>query len=301
MKFDVPAALAGERVDRVISTLADISRSSALTLISEGAVELNGSVITKPSQKVDVGSVLKFDPPEQVEAVVTPEPSVEFEVVYEDDDIVVVNKPAGLVVHPGAGNPDGTLVNGLVARYPEMTSVGESDRPGIVSRLDVGTSGLMVVARSGSAYAFLVEQFSEHFVRRTYVALVDGHIESDAGEVNAPIGRSARQRTRMAVVNDGKDALTRYRVLRRFDEPRPSSLVECELETGRTHQIRVHMSAIGHPVIGDDLYGKSSEGLGVPRPMLHATRLRLEHPKSGELMEFESPLPSDFSKHLASM
>jgi 23S rRNA pseudouridine1911/1915/1917 synthase len=219
-------------------------------------------------------------------------------VVHEDADVLVIDKPAGLVVHPGAGNVSGTLVHGLVSRYPEIATVGEPDRPGIVHRLDRDTSGLLVVARTEAARARLVADLAARRVERIYLALVHGSPESDAGLVDAPVGRSARQPTKMTVTERGREARTAYEVLQRWPDP-GCSLLRCRLETGRTHQIRVHLAAIGHPVVGDDTYdGGRKRPVAVPRLFLHATRLAFTHPTTGEPMQFESPLPADLQSIL---
>jgi 23S rRNA pseudouridine1911/1915/1917 synthase len=222
-------------------------------------------------------------------------------VVYEDADLVVVDKPAGLVVHPGAGQPSGTLVNGLVARYPEMLAVGEPDRPGIVQRLDKGTSGLLLVARSPAAYDALVAMLAARVVDRRYRALAWGTLDAATGLVDAPIARSSRDRTRMAVSVRGKEARTRYEVVRAYHEPVTVTELRCRLETGRTHQIRVHLASIGHPVVGDTRYGGARQSLPVPRPFLHAEHLALAHPVTGEPLVFDSPLPADLAGVLASL
>ncbi|MEY4340114.1 MAG: hypothetical protein RLZ14_1964, partial [Actinomycetota bacterium] len=227
--------------------------------------------------------------------------SVEFEVVFADEHLIVVDKPAGLVVHPGASNPEGTLVNGLLARFPEIVDVGEAHRPGIVHRLDLGTSGLMAVARSQRAYHELVDALSSRDVGRVYQALVWGHPANPHGLIDAPIGRDHRDALRMAVVVDGKPARTRYRVLQQYRAPAEAAALECRLESGRTHQIRVHLSAIGHPVVGDPTYGGVRSGIESPRPFLHAARLELEHPVSREPLVFESPLPADLADVMAGL
>jgi 23S rRNA pseudouridine1911/1915/1917 synthase len=204
----------------------------------------------------------------------------------------VVNKPAGVVVHPGAGHDRGTLVNGLLALFPEIASVGDPMRPGIVHRLDRDTSGLLLVARSARAYDALVAALAQHEVEREYVALVWGHLASPHGLIDAPIGRSEARRTRMAVRDAGKPARTEYRVEETFVDP-VCALLTCGLETGRTHQIRVHLSAIGHPVVGDATYGGARDSLPLGRPFLHATRIGFAHPVSGAAMAFESPLPAE--------
>jgi 23S rRNA pseudouridine1911/1915/1917 synthase len=243
------------------------------------------------------GEVLEVDVPEAVEAVAAGDDSVEVPVVFADDDVVVVDKPPGLVVHPGSGNPTGTLVNGLLARFPDMAGVGvDPERPGVVHRLDKGTSGLLVVARSERAYESLVGQLQARTVSRQYLALVAGLVEAPGGLIDAPIGRGESDPTRMTVSARGREARTRYEVVSRFTEPVACTLVECRLETGRTHQIRVHLSAIGHPVIGDARYGGVRAGLDCPRPFLHAASLAFDHPATGERVSWSSPLPPDLDE-----
>jgi 23S rRNA pseudouridine1911/1915/1917 synthase len=213
----------------------------------------------------------------------------------------VIDKPPGLVVHPGAGNPDRTLVNGLLARFPDIAEVGQFGRPGIVHRLDVGTSGLLVVARTQTAYDMLVGALSSRDVGRTYRTLVWGFPANPIGVIDAPIGRDHRDPMKMAVVVDGKPARTRYHVLRRYRDVADVAEVECRLETGRTHQIRVHLAAIGHPVVGDGTYGGGRPGVDTPRPVLHAAMLSFTHPTSGEEMSFSAPLPPDLAAVIASL
>ena len=213
---------------------------------------------------------------------------------HVDDDVIVVAKPAGLVVHPGAGHPDGTLVNGLLARFPELAHAGDPARPGIVHRLDRDTSGLMVVARTARAYDALVDALGRREVERQYQALVWGRLDAPRGVIDAPIGRSAARRTRMAVREGGREARTSYSVLDEFDDP-AVSLLECRLETGRTHQIRVHLAAIGHPVVGDAPYQGARASLPLDRPFLHATALSFPHPVSGDPLHFEEPLPPELA------
>jgi 23S rRNA pseudouridine1911/1915/1917 synthase len=218
------------------------------------------------------------------------------EVRFADDDVVVVSKPAGLVVHPGAGNATGTLVNGLLARFPGIEAVGDPMRPGIVHRLDRDTSGLLAVARSTPAYDALVEQLAARTVERVYAVLVWGRLSSRRGLIDAPIARSGARRTRMAVRDAGKAARTEYTVVEEFELPL-CSLLECRLETGRTHQIRVHLAAIGCPVVGDPVYGHGPE-LGLERQFLHAARLRFPHPVGGQEVDVRSPLPADLAAAL---
>ncbi|MXW61551.1 MAG: RluA family pseudouridine synthase [Acidimicrobiaceae bacterium] len=290
---EIPFALADERLDRVVALMAEVSRSVAARMIDEGAVTIDGVVATSGSARVETGSTIEALVPVPTDPRPTADPAVEFRVVYEDPHILVVDKPADLVVHPGAGHKDSTLVNGLLSRYPEIASVGEPQRPGIVHRLDRTTSGLLVVARTSEAYGQLVVQMSAHEPERVYQALAWGHLEADRGTIDAPIGRSPRHPTRMAVIDRGRPARTHYEVVERFAEPRETSLLECRLETGRTHQIRVHLKAIGHPVVGDRAYDGHRPGIELDRPFLHACALRFRHPVTDERVELESPLAAD--------
>lgn len=289
----LPDALAGERLDRAIALLADLPRSAAAALVDEGAVAVNGRPVVQRSHRLSAGDEVRFEVPDADEAGLLADPAVDLQVVYEDGDLVVVDKPAGLVVHPGSGHAVGTLVQGLVARYPEMRDVGDPARPGIVHRLDAGTSGLLMVARTATAYESLVDQLAERTVRRVYDTLVWGRVEADEGVVDAPIGRSSRDPTRMAVRTGGREARTRYQVSARWSAPRALTRLSCRLESGRTHQIRVHLTAIGHPVVGDDRYRGSRSGIDLDRPFLHATDLGFRHPGTGAELDFESALPHD--------
>lgn len=295
----LPEAFAGDRLDRVVAALTGLSRRAVKAIIDDGRVRVDGAVAMSASRRVDAGVVVRVAVPPPDDPVPAGDPAIEFSIVHEDDAIVVVDKPAGLVVHPGAGQQDGTLVNGLVARYPELLEVGELHRPGIVHRLDRGTSGLLVVARTEDAYLALVEQMAAHEPERIYLALAWGHLAADQGTIDAPIGRSTRHPTRMAVVERGRRAVTHYEVEARFHEPVASTLVRCRLETGRTHQIRVHLRAINHPVVGDRDYDGGRPGLDPGRPFLHAAELRFAHPISGRALEFEAPLPADLAETLA--
>lgn len=290
----VPDALEGERVDRVVSFLTGCSRSVAATLIADGQVLLDGAPVRARSGKVTAGQVIVV--PEVVEGaeVAEPDPEVALDIVFEDDEVLVVDKPAGLVVHPGAGHDRGTLVQGALAHFPGLAVVGDPARPGIVHRLDHGTSGLLVVAKTPNAYESLVGQFGARTVERRYQTVVWGHPADDVGLIDAPIGRSVRRPTRMTVAASGREARTRYEVLQRFDEPADTAFLACRLETGRTHQIRVHLSAIGHPVVGDDQYGGVRPMLTTGRPLLHAATLGFRHPATDQDLAFESSLPADF-------
>ncbi|MFM8861198.1 MAG: RluA family pseudouridine synthase [Acidimicrobiia bacterium] len=290
----VPASLAGERIDRTIAMITGASRARVAEWLADGLVTCNGVPVRSRSHRVTEGDVvaLSADPDPGPTGVVG-EPDIEVPVVFVDEHLLVIDKPAGLVVHPGAGHATGTLVHGLVARFPEIAEVGEHDRPGIVHRLDKDTSGLMLVARTTEAHARLSAMMAAHEVERRYLTLVWGVPESTSGMVDAPIGRSTREPTRMVVSANGREARTRYTVLESFAEPVPTALLECELETGRTHQIRVHMAAIGHAVVGDERYRGARPAIATPRTFLHSAELALEHPLLEEALRFESPLPAD--------
>jgi 23S rRNA pseudouridine1911/1915/1917 synthase len=303
---EVPMSLDGVRVDKAVALVADVSRSSVNALIDQGRVQVDGAVVRSRSAALRQGQQLRID-----RAAVPrphapdPDPSVPFEVVHEDPEVIVVDKPAGVVVHPGAGHRTATLVNGLLARFPDLEALpgqvgADLDRPGIVHRLDRGTSGLMVVARTPHAYRFLVGQLGDRKVSRVYRALVLGPVAEESGVVDAPVCRSVSSPTRMAVSRRGKEARTRYHVERRFGRPAPTTLLTATLETGRTHQIRVHLSAIGHPVVGDEVYsqGRSLPGSVLARPFLHAQALSFVHPTSGLAMAWTSELPDDLCRQL---
>ena len=290
----IPPALAGERLDRVVALIADISRSEARGLVAAGGAQVDGVVAPNGKARLSEGQVVLVDLDKiPVAEMPQADPTVNVEVIHEDEHVVVVNKPVGLVVHPAAGHGTGTLVNGLLARYPEISSVGQPMRPGIVHRLDAGTSGLMVVARSQVAYDALVEAMSDHDVEREYMALAWGHFDSANGVIDAAIGRDPRDPLKMAVVREGKWARTHFEVVEEFVVPADLSLVQCTLETGRTHQIRVHLAAVGHAVVGDSTYGGARSSLKAPRPMLHAARLAFAHPVTGDHMQFGAGMPDD--------
>ena len=297
----IPEGLAGERIDRVVAMLTSCSRAEAAELIAAGEVLVGGMPAQSRSAKVRLGDVVEMDVPDRAAAArLVPEPEVTFPVVHEDEHLLVIDKPAGLVVHPGAGQRTGTLVHGLLARYPEVIGVGtDPARPGVVHRLDKGTSGLLLVARTQEAYEGLVAALSARTVHRRYRALAWGHLAAATGLIDAPIGRSPREPTRMAIAVRGKEARTRYEVLDRYTDPVEVTHLACELETGRTHQIRVHLRSIGHPVVGDVRYDGARQSLPMDRPFLHAELLELEHPVTGEALRFDAPLPSDLQAVLA--
>jgi 23S rRNA pseudouridine1911/1915/1917 synthase len=295
-EFAVPEALAGERLDRAVALLTGWTRSEVQALVEAGAVLVDGARAAK-SRRLATDDVIEVLAEPAVTALPAADPDVPVVVRHEDADVVVVAKPAGLVVHPGAGHPDGTLVNGLLARYPEIAAVGDPTRPGIVHRLDRDTSGLLVVARSPAAYEGLVEMLAAHDVERRYDALVWGTPDAARGVIDAPIGRSVRRPTRMAVREGGRSARTGYEVVRSFREP-DVALLECRLETGRTHQIRVHLQAIGHPVVGDAAYGGSRAMLALDRPFLHAGGLAFVHPVTGARVAVDEELAPELAEVL---
>lgn len=305
MKDLIPDALDGERVDRVVALMTGLPRSTVAELVAGGAVRLSGRTVTTRSTRVSSGGEVDVDVPPPVDDTTAPAPEVDVEVVHVDVDIIVVDKAPGMVVHPGSGNAEGTLVQGLLAHYPELGDVGQFGRPGVVHRLDKGTSGLLVVARTARAYDSLVAQLAARTVGRVYLALVWGCPEPAQGQVDAPIGRSRREPTRMTVSSAGREARTSYQVRHCYQSPAPTALVTCRLETGRTHQIRVHLSAIGHPVVGDARYGANRgasgdfDHLGCRRPFLHAEELSFDHPATGERLSFVSALPGDLCEVLA--
>jgi 23S rRNA pseudouridine1911/1915/1917 synthase len=318
MALAVPAALEGERVDRGLALLAGLSRAEASRLVAAGGARVAGAAVRSGSRRLRAGELLEVElglavPPLGPEAATAPdgdgapEGALLVPVVFVDEHLVVVDKPAGLVVHPGAGNRHGTLVQQLLVRFPDMSTAGPDDeRPGIVQRLDKGTSGLIVVARHSAARQGLVAQLASRSVDRRYLAVVYGELEADEGVVEAPLGRSPRSRLKVAVVEGGRQARTHYRVVARSASPLPVSLVVCRLETGRTHQVRAHFAAIGHPVLADQRYAKASQFEAsrkllpaLRRPWLHAARLGFVHPVTGEAMSFTSPLPAGLQQTLA--
>jgi 23S rRNA pseudouridine1911/1915/1917 synthase len=290
--------VAGERLDRHVSARLDVPRNQVQRWIREGHVRVDGRV-EKPSYAVAEGDRIDCDPPEPKDDRVAPEEG-DLRILYEDADLVVLDKPAGLTVHPGAGRTTGTLAHHLLARYPEMAGVGGPGRPGIVHRLDQGTSGVLAVARTAAAYHRLARAFATREVDKRYLAVVYGEPKPPEGIVDAPIGRHAVKRKEMTVRADGRPSRTGYRTLAAHAG---IALVELHLETGRTHQIRVHLKHLGHPLVGDPVYGEARwKGLpklvqarlrDFPRPALHAWKLALAHPIDGRPLAFEAPVPED--------
>jgi 23S rRNA pseudouridine1911/1915/1917 synthase len=297
----LPPTLDAIRVDRVISMLTGLSRSEATAMVSEGSVSVNDKVVVKSSQVLEEGQHLVAILPPPDTGIVEPDSSVPIDVVLDDADFAVINKAAGQVVHPGAGQRTSTLVAGLLARFPQMQALsdeGLSDpfRPGIVHRLDKGTSGVLVVAKTVEGLLSLRDQLATREMDRTYLGLVEGHVSEERGVVDAPIGRSTRTPTLMAVRADGRPARTGYEVLERLDKPHAVTLLRLTLDTGRTHQIRVHMSTIGHPVVNDPRYGhRRDRRLPDERFWLHSRTLSFAHPRTGERTTAGAPLPEDLA------
>ena len=286
----------GERVDRVIAFFSGLSRSKVSDLISKRLILRNGIPIKKGSEIVHTNDEISMPNlvDEAVEEIASDE-SIDFEVVFEDDSVIVVSKPSGLIVHPGSGIANGTLVNGLAAQFPDLREIGDPSRLGLVHRLDKGTSGLLIVARTPEALENLKFQMQERHVHRQYFAIVAGHVESNKGVVDAPLGRDPKNPLKRAVINSGKYARTHYEIDQKYESPFKVSMLNCRLETGRTHQIRVHLAAIGHPVLGDELYGGRTSFNIENRLALHAKMLTFLHPKTKNLMNFESPLPAELT------
>lgn len=289
----------GERADVFLSRCVEnMTRSAAARLLAEGAVLLRGAPVKK-NYKTAVGDVLSVSlpEPEPVEAVAQ---DIPLDVVYEDDDVIVINKPVGMVVHPAAGHPDGTLVNALLYHCGNsLSGINGQLRPGIVHRIDRDTSGLIIAAKNDAAHQFLAAQLQDHSLYREYEAVCVGSLKEDTGTVNAPIGRHPTDRKKMAVdYKNGREAVTHYTVLERYPG---YTYIQCRLETGRTHQIRVHMASIGHPLLGDVVYGAKKPYPGLAGQCLHARRLSFVHPRSGERMTVECPLPDHFIQVLTKL
>ena len=296
LTIEITEEMAGERVDKAVSSIdEDWSRSQIANWVKEGAVKVNG-ITVKPNYKVRLQDVIIVTPPELEELDVVPE-DLNLEIVYEDEDVLVVNKPKGMVVHPAPGHAKGTLVNGLMHHCTDLSGINGVVRPGIVHRIDKDTSGLLMVAKNDVAHTSLVDQLVKKTVTRKYVALVHGHIPHDKGTIQAPIARDPKERQNMAIVDKGKHAVTHFRVLERFGN---FTLVECRLETGRTHQIRVHMKYIGYPLVGDPKYGPKKT-MDIGRQALHTEVIGFVHPKTNEYMEFSAEPPAEFLELLETL
>lgn len=297
----VPSA---DRLDKALAKATDLSRARLQALIADGHVTVSGQIETSAKAKVPGGARFEIHVPPAVEAEARPQ-NIPLNVVFEDEHLIVVNKLAGMVVHPAAGNPDGTLVNALLHHCKgQLSGIGGVARPGIVHRIDKDTSGLLVVAKSDKAHEGLAKQFKDHSIERRYLAVCGGHLRAAEGTISTRIGRSDANRKKMAVLDKnslrGKHAVTHYRLLKKL---KSASLIECRLETGRTHQVRVHCASIGHALLGDPLYGstpaelrKIVKDLSFARQALHAASLGFEHPITGKWLEFGSELPEDMQE-----
>lgn len=279
------------RLDKVVSNLEqNISREAIQRMVKTGKILVNGKQ-EKASYKTTVGDVITLEEeiPEEVELKPQEMP---LDIIYEDEDMLVINKEKGIVVHPGNGNPDGTLANAVMAKCKgSLSGIGGKIRPGIVHRIDKDTSGLIIVAKNDTAHLNLSKQIQDRKVKKTYIALVRGVIKENEATINMPIGRSSKDRKKMAVTKDGKEAITHFKVLKRYNG---FTLLEVKIETGRTHQIRVHLSEIGYPVVGDEVYSNGKNPFGVKGQMLHAEKLELKHPRTGKDLTFEAPVPKYF-------
>ncbi len=293
MKLHIDNEFVGIRLDKVIATLLpDKTRNNILKLIEDGNILVNGKTI-KPSQKAQLNDEIEINEPEPKSLDLEAE-NLNLDIVYEDSDVAVINKPKGMVVHPGAGVNSGTLVNGLLYEMDDLSEINGVIRPGIVHRIDKDTTGLLMIAKNDKASLSLTEQLKRHECNRIYYALVYGEFQENKGRINVPIARSKEDRKKMAVDKDGKEAITNFKVLRRF---KGFTLLELKLETGRTHQIRCHMEYIGHPLVGDKIYGRRKV-IGDLGQFLHAKKIGFIHPTTKEWMEFDSELPKYFTDFL---
>jgi 23S rRNA pseudouridine1911/1915/1917 synthase len=285
--LELTAAQSGERLDRFVAdSLSQLSRSAVQRLIKAEQIQVNG-LPARASLRLEAGDRIHVTLPPDESTVVHPE-TIPLDVLYEDADLVAVDKPAGMVVHPAYGHTSGTLVNAALARWPEMAAVGGAERAGIVHRLDKDTSGVIVLAKSAAALDALQAQFKARTIYKRYLALVEGIPATPTGLIDAPIGRDQKQRKKMAVRHDGREAVTRYTLLEDFDT---HALLALEPHTGRTHQIRIHLAWLGHPVVGDRVYGFRKQRIKMKRLFLHAAELHLDSPGMGERLTFEAPLP----------
>ena len=296
MEFTIK--IGGERLDKAIKNQeTEISRTRLQKLIEEGKVKVNGK-IEKNSYIVKTGDKILIEEEEPEEIELEPQ-EIPLDIIYEDNDIIVINKPKGLVVHPGNGNPDHTLVNAVMARCKgSLSGIGGKIRPGIVHRLDKDTSGLIIVAKNDKAHIGLSEQLKNKEIKKTYIALVRGNIQENEATIQMPIGRSTKDRKKMAVTKKGKEAITHFKVLKRYGK---YTLLEVKIETGRTHQIRVHMAEIGHPVVGDMVYSNGKNEFGVEGQMLHAKQLEFKHPITQKEIKLIAPLPKYFEEILGKL
>ena len=295
LSFNINSEEEGQRIDKYLSIMIEgKSRSFVQGLIDEKKVKANSKVI-KSNYKIKKGDFIEVEVPEPVELNVSAE-EMNLDIVYEDEDVLVVNKEKGIVVHPAPGNYTGTLVNGILHHCSDLSGINGVIRPGIVHRIDKDTSGILVIAKNDEAHNDLAAQFKEHSIKREYYALVEGKFSNIKGSIDKPISRDKKERIKMAINSDGKRAVTHYEVLEQYDKG--VSLVKCTLETGRTHQIRVHMASIGHPLVGDLVYGYKRQKFNIEGQALHAKTLGFIHPRTKEYMEFTSELPHYFKELL---
>ncbi|MBP3940508.1 MAG: RluA family pseudouridine synthase [Christensenellaceae bacterium] len=286
--MQIRATAKAGRIDKFLSeAFPELTRSAVQRLIEQGQVTIDGKQITQPSIKPKEGALIELEIPEPEEIDLIPQ-DLPIDIVYEDSDIAVINKAQGMVVHPAAGNPDGTLVNAIMFHIKDLSGINGELRPGIVHRIDKDTSGLLVIAKNDMAHLSLADQIQKKEASRVYLALVHGNVKNDSGIVNKPIGRHKTDRKKMAVTPDGREAVSHYTVLKRYGQ---YTLVKVSLRTGRTHQIRVHMASLGHSIVGDKLYGRANEPFHLNGQLLHAFSLGLTHPRTGEKMRFYAKLP----------
>jgi 23S rRNA pseudouridine1911/1915/1917 synthase len=295
-EFLIDEEFDGKRVDGYLpKKIDDLSRGYIQTLIEEGNLTINGKVVKSKKHKLGMGDSVKLTVPEATVLEVIPE-NIPIDIVYEDEDVLIVNKGQGMVVHPAPGNYTGTLVNAIMFHTKDLSSMNGVIRPGIVHRIDKDTSGILMIAKNNKSHNSLAEQLKDHSITRKYYALVMGNVKEDSGTIDRPIGRNPKDRLKMAVVEkNSKRAVTHFRVVERFHG---YTLVECQLETGRTHQIRVHMKYLGHPLVGDPLYGNKNCKIKHKGQLLHAKVLGFIHPSTGEYVEFDSELPGYYQKIL---
>jgi len=284
-----------ERLDKIVSKFeTNLSREAIQRMIKTGKILVNGKQ-EKPSYKPVIDDKITIEEEEVQEIDLEPQ-EMPLDIIYEDSDILVINKEKGIVVHPGNGNPDGTLANAVMAKCKEsLSGIGGKIRPGIVHRIDKDTSGLIIIAKNDNAHINLSEQIQNRQVKKTYIALVRGNIKENEATINMPIGRSTKDRKKMAVTKTGKEAITHFKVMKKFIG---YTLLKVNIETGRTHQIRVHLSEIGYPIIGDEVYSNGKNPFGIKGQMLHAAKLKFKHPKTGKEIEVEAPLPDYFNEVL---
>jgi len=284
----------GIRIDKIIGNIEELSRTAIQRMIEEGNILVNGNKV-KTSYKVVEGDLIIIQKEQPKETDLVPQ-DIPLNIIYEDNDILIINKEKGMVVHPGAGNPDGTLVNAIMAKCKDsLSGIGGEIRPGVVHRIDKDTSGLVIIAKNDKTHIDISEQIKNREVEKTYLALVRGNIKENEAVINMPIGRSSKDRKKMAVDKKGKEAITEFKVLERYDG---FTYIEVKIKTGRTHQIRVHMAEIGYPIVGDEVYSNGRNPFNVKGQMLHAVKLGFIHPTTKQKIVFEAPLPEYFEEIL---